>query len=305
MQHAGEDMAEVMNDEVLHAHSDSAFAMLEDYVIGELLPDEGVDLLAAHAAAAAAPSAAAAAAYPGGHVPYGSAPKRPFIDLSRPMLPQIFFGRFSKQFYLEQVHIPRQVKGSAPLFPYRVLEPLSLTPWWVIPTVYIPIVLYCLAKSAAVGASTLGLAGYFGTGVFVWTLIEYSLHRFVFHIDDYLPDHPILITLHFLLHGVHHFLPMDRMRLVMPPALGLTLASPFVWVFLNCFTPPAGYGVMAGAFFGFQSYDLIHYYLHHGRPAVEHLREMKSYHLDHHYKNANLGYGITSKLWDIVFGTQL
>ncbi|RMD43781.1 hypothetical protein DV735_g1388, partial [Chaetothyriales sp. CBS 134920] len=45
--------------------------------------------------------------------------------------------------------------------------------------------------------------------------------RFLFHLDKFLPDHPYALTLHFVLHGIHHYLPMDRYRLVMPPALFL------------------------------------------------------------------------------------
>jgi hypothetical protein len=36
------------------------------------------------------------------------------------------------------------------------------------------------------------------------------LHRFLFHIDEMLPDRPIFLVLHFLLHGIHHYMPMDR-----------------------------------------------------------------------------------------------
>jgi len=50
----------------------------------------------------------------------------------------------------------------------------------------------------------------FALGVVIWTLLEYTLHRFLFHVDEWLPDHPAFLTLHFLLHGVHHYLPMDR-----------------------------------------------------------------------------------------------
>jgi 4-hydroxysphinganine ceramide fatty acyl 2-hydroxylase len=42
-----------------------------------------------------------------------------------------------------------------------------------------------------------------------------------------LPDNSVGITLHFLLHGIHHFLPMDKLRLVMPPVLFIILAAPF------------------------------------------------------------------------------
>jgi 4-hydroxysphinganine ceramide fatty acyl 2-hydroxylase len=73
-----------------------------------------------------------------------------------------------------------------------------------------------------------------------------------------------------------------------------------------------GQGLTAGAMFGFVSYDMVHCnfkfyidYIHHGKPFIKHFKEMKTYHLDHHYKNANLGYGITSKFWDKVFHTTL
>lgn len=50
----------------------------------------------------------------------------------------------------------------------------------------------------------------FFVGNVIWTILEYTLHRFLFHVDEMLPDTPIFITLHFLMHGIHHYLPMDR-----------------------------------------------------------------------------------------------
>ena len=52
--------------------------------------------------------------------------------------------------------------------------------------------------------------GVFMLGIVVWTFIEYTVHRFVFHIDALLPNHPKAFVAHFLLHGVHHYLPMDK-----------------------------------------------------------------------------------------------
>jgi len=50
----------------------------------------------------------------------------------------------------------------------------------------------------------------FFIGNIIWTILEYTLHRFLFHIDDWLPDRPSFLTLHFLMHGIHHYMPMDR-----------------------------------------------------------------------------------------------
>lgn len=50
----------------------------------------------------------------------------------------------------------------------------------------------------------------FFLGNFIWTILEYAMHRFLFHLDDLVPDYPVFLTLHFLLHGIHHYMPMDR-----------------------------------------------------------------------------------------------
>lgn len=52
---------------------------------------------------------------------------------------------------------------------------------------------------------------------------EYTLHRWLFHLDEYLPNHPAAIMTHFLLHGVHHIIPMDPYRLVFPPVIAVPL----------------------------------------------------------------------------------
>ena len=45
----------------------------------------------------------------------------------------------------------------------------------------------------------------FLSGVLAWSLIEYCLHRFLFHLINHVPtDDPFWITIHFFLHGQHH-----------------------------------------------------------------------------------------------------
>lgn len=80
-----------------------------------------------------------------------------------------------------------------------------------------------------------------------------------------MPDSRVSITLHFLLHGIHHFLPMDKLRLVMPPVLFLALASPF-WFFAHIifwFNWYVATNVFCGGIYGYVFYDLTHYFLHH------------------------------------------
>ncbi|KAI8906415.1 hypothetical protein EDD86DRAFT_210668 [Gorgonomyces haynaldii] len=277
LQYGGKDITEVMQDPMEHLHSDSAYDMLDAYCIGRLTDAKMQE---------------------------PETKKVKFIDPSKPMLMQILKGNFTKAFYMHHVHIPTHVPYSAPLFGPFYLEMFSLTPWYVIPMFWTPIISYCIGQALKT-LSWSELAPWFVLGVFNWTFIEYAIHRFLFHVDDLLPEHPVALMIHFLLHGVHHYLPMDKMRLVMPPALGFTLAYP-IWM-LYCFLAPNGHGqaAIAGSMLGFVLYDLTHYYTHHGKPSITYFKEVKSYHLDHHYKEPNLGFGITSRLWDRVFNTLL
>ena len=123
---------------------------------------------------------------------------------------------------------------------------------------------------------------------------------------SYLPDNRVGITLHFILHGIHHYLPMDKYRLVMPPTLFAALAAPF-WkfahavLFHNWYAATAAY---CGGIFGYVCYDLTHYFLHHQDLPLWY-KELKKYHLAHHFLDYELGFGVTSKFWDSVFGTEL
>jgi len=229
-----------------------------------------------------------------------------FLDLNKPLLLQVWFGGFSKEFYLQQVHRPRHYKGgkSAPLFG-NFLEPLSLTPWWVVPSLWWPCVAYG-TWLAGYGLSIPALVAYWITGLCIWTIVEYGLHRCLFHVDKYLPDNRVGITLHFLLHGIHHYLPMDKYRIVMPPALFLVLALPF-WKLAHTvffYDWNAAVAVYCGGIFGYTCYDMTHYFLHH-RNLPLYYRQLKKYHLQHHFADFENGFGVTSRFWDRVFGTEL
>jgi len=82
-----------------------------------------------------------------------------------------------------------------------------------------------------------------------------------------MPDNRVFITAHFLIHGIHHYLPMDRLRLVMPPTLFVALATPFWKLAHTIFWKNwyMGTAVYCGGIFGYICYDLTHYFLHHKR----------------------------------------
>ena len=76
----------------------------------------------------------------------------------------------------------------------------SFTPCrWVVPLLWVPMA--ALLAWRAVASSALALvpaAVLAATGVVLWQLLEYSLHRWLFHA---IPSSPQAVILHFLLHG--------------------------------------------------------------------------------------------------------
>ncbi|CCD27238.1 fatty acid alpha-hydroxylase NDAI_0K00470 [Naumovozyma dairenensis CBS 421] len=229
--------------------------------------------------------------------------KHKFLDLDKPLLKQILFGNFTKDFYLDQIHRPRHYGDkSAPLFG-NILEPLTKTSWYLVPIFWLPVVFYHIAV-ALTNMNPIFAIVLFAIGIYVWTLIEYCMHRFLFHFDERLPEHNIFYVIHFLLHGCHHYLPMDKYRLVVPPTLFIFLCFPFYKVVFKLLPLYWAYAGFAGGLFGYVCYDLCHYFLHHSKMPPP-LRKLKKYHLEHHYKNYQLGYGVTSWYWDKIFGTYL
>lgn len=302
----GQDITEILKDPLSHIHSTVAYEMLDEmYMIAILATDEEAKKLLTDDNRKSFKLVSAEDAL---HVTTDFSTdyaEHKFIDLNKPLLLQVMFAKYNKEFYLDQVHRPRHYgKGSAPIFG-NFLEPISKTPWWIIPMLWIPADIYAVSL-ALQGSHPIVVLLLFSLGLFIWTFLEYCMHRFIFHVEYYLPDNSFAFAAHFLLHGVHHYLPMDRLRLVMPPTLLVALATPFYYLahtvfFYNYYHAMA---VFAGAFIGYVMYDCCHYFLHHIQlPAF--MKEVKKNHLDHHYKNYDLAYGVTSKFWDVVFGTVM
>ena len=159
------------------------------------------------------------------------------------------------------------------------------------------------ATHVSVGTlDTKSFATVFVLGAVMWTFLEYALHRFLFHIL-FLPSTAFGKQAHFVLHGQHHKFPMDKGRLVFPPVAGLMMATPFYLTFHFTMAREVANALTAGALVGYVAYDLIHYYLHHGRPRSKYFLRLKHHHMRHHFKDADRGFGISSKLWDFPFCT--
>jgi sterol desaturase/sphingolipid hydroxylase (fatty acid hydroxylase superfamily) len=160
--------------------------------------------------------------------------------------------------------------------------------WGLVPTMTVAIYLgellfamtlatILLAASALELSTTIAL---FCCGLVSWTLAEYVTHRFVLH-----GVAPVQ-------HGIHHARPRDAIDRIFWQ----------IWLAFTVVYLAAGGAVLAGVLVAYAWYLSVHYCAHHNPVLLP--ASLLKHHLDHH-KFANRNYGVTTKVWDRVFGTML
>ena len=193
----------------------------------------------------------------------------------RPIRVQVFKNRFIEKWFAQAHPItPGIWFGWIPI--YGLYVGFTTLPWW-----------------HAILAFVLG--------TLITTLIEYCLHRWVFHHEFEGKEGRFR---HFLLHGYHHEFPNDPMRLVLPP-IGIWPVAIVIGAIWYLLFGPYFWTVFGGTALGYIAYDWTHYYTHHFNPKLGVGRWIKKYHMLHHFDSPHHRFGITSPLWDFVFRTYL
>jgi len=144
------------------------------------------------------------------------------------------------------------------------------------------------------------VAGLGAAGLVVWSFAEYVLHRFVFHLA---PTTPGRRRLQFVLHGIHHEDPHDATRWLMPPAPALLGAAALFLLFRIVLGPVWVQPCFAGFLVGYLTYDYTHWAVHHAAVPTPLGRYLRRRHMLHHFAAPDACWGVTSPLWDWVFGT--
>ncbi len=154
--------------------------------------------------------------------------------------------------------------------------------------VTVPLAIVVLAGFAGMYRLHLVLVGFA-----LWTLLEYLVHRVVFH----------RLPLGERLHQPHHDHPSDpdaeRSSLSTP-----VLAFPIGSLLLGTAGVNDGSAIFAGLLSGYLAFIAIHYAVHR-RPIKPNswLYAARMRHLTHH-RLENCNFGVTTGFWDIVFRTH-
>lgn len=191
--------------------------------------------------------------------------------------------------------------GSAHLFESPVLEKMSRT-HISIPVVMfltISVISFYYAVTITEVQLGIGLLVLF-SGLFVFTFVEYMMHKHFFHME---PDTPVKDKLQYSVHGVHHDYPKDKDRLAMPPFVSAAYVIIFYFVFTFLMGDHALY-FLPGFLIGYTGYLAVHYIVHAFQPPKNFLKVLWVNHAIHHYKDPDVAFGVSSPLWDIILGTM-
>ena len=199
---------------------------------------------------------------------------------------------------------PAPQHGSPRMFRVDWIERyLSRVKPWHVLVVWVPVIGYLVYRGLRVPDVSIGtFLGALLGGLVFWTLLEYVLHRWVFHFVPS-PNSELAQDVHFLIHGVHHDWPHDADRLVMPPVMSVLLAIVIGYPIYLVVGPRLFDPFFAGLVAGYIWYDMTHYAVHHVKPRTALGAKLRKHHYLHHFKQPGARYGVSTPFWDVIFRT--
>lgn len=149
--------------------------------------------------------------------------------------------------------------------------------------VLVPLAVAGLVATSPDALTARGLA-IAAAGIVAWTLVEYWVHRLVFH--GATPFEPM--------HQMHHRLPKDMIGVA---SWGTFAGFAVVWLL----TGPA---FTTGFMLGYLAYCVIHVRMHHGDRSrfSRYVAFMFEHHAGHH-RGGKGNFGVSVPVWDFVFNT--
>ena len=136
----------------------------------------------------------------------------------------------------------------------------------------------------------------FISGIATWTLTEYLLHRFLGHVHrgknffkkEHLQHHA----------KVNYFAPIYK------KAIAAMAVSAIMFGIISLFAPYLTTLAFIAGFTGmFGLYELTHYRFHTTDPVARPFIILRKHHFYHHFHDPRTNHGVTTRIWDRVFGT--
>ena len=133
-------------------------------------------------------------------------------------------------------------------------------------------------------------------GLTFWTLAEYALHRIALHRMPYFSP----------MHGLHHASPLAFIGTpswISVAVLSATILIP-AWL---CLGFNVADGLTVGVMLGYWWYGVVHHVIHHhaNTSSPAYFNDLRAWHMRHHYSPRSGNFGVTTRVWDHVFGTAI
>ena len=195
---------------------------------------------------------------------------------------------------------PKNV-GTKKLFKSPILEKLSRT------HISIPLTFFLIYSSSLLywSITHTSLSSFLTVCMFVFgfisfTWVEYMAHRYLFHMSTPTKSKE---KLQYTIHGVHHEFPKDKDRLAMPPILSITISTLLLLLF-RLIMGDLAFSFLPGFLVGYTYYLSVHYMVHAYPPPRNFLKALWVNHSIHHSKEGEYVFGVSSPLWDYIYGTM-
>lgn len=142
-----------------------------------------------------------------------------------------------------------------------------------------------------------GIALAAAAGAFTWTFLEYLIHRFMGH------DRRYRRTPFGKEHLRHHiegdyFAPTEK-KLVVAAAVAAVLAGPAILLL----GVGLGTAYVTGLVGFYLAYEVLHRRIHTHPGIGPYGRWIRRHHFHHHLVDARSNHGVTTPIWDLVFGS--
>lgn len=189
---------------------------------------------------------------------------------------------------------------SVKLFQNKYLDRLTRT------HIAIPVTMFFLYAAGliwytktATDLTNLAIVLLFFGGWILFTFAEYNVHRYLYHLSATTERREKIA---YTIHGVHHDYPKDKQRLAMPPVLSVIIGTVLLLIF-ELILDKYSFSTLAGFMVGYAFYLLVHYSVHIFRPPNNFLKALWTNHAIHHYGSNDTLFGVSSPLWDYIYGT--
>jgi len=199
-----------------------------------------------------------------------------------------------------KTEIKPQNKGTKQLFDSPILEKLSRT------HISVPLLIFFSYAAGLLywnitytNLNAVTTIVFFFVGFIAFTWVEYNVHRYVFHMKTYTEFRN---KIQYIIHGVHHEFPKDKDRLAMPPLLSITISTILLLLF-RVIMGDFVFAFLPGFMVGYASYLGVHYLVHAYPPPKNFFKALWVNHSVHHYKDGQVVFGVSSPLWDYLYGT--